>query len=112
MTAAPGGDGAVVRDATDDDLDAIQAIYAHYVLRELSSFEEVAPDTAEMARRRTQIVRRRLPYIVAEVDRAVQGFAYAAPYRMRSAYRYMVEDSIYVGPMPSATAWGACCCMN
>jgi L-amino acid N-acyltransferase YncA len=98
MTAATGGNGAVVRDATDDDLDAIQAIYAHYVLRELSSFEEVAPDTAEMARRRTQVVRRRLPYIVAEVDRAVRGFAYAAPYRMRSAYRYMIEDSIYVGP--------------
>ena len=98
MTPASGGGGAIVRDAIDGDLEAIRAIYAHYVLRELSSFEEVAPDTAEMGRRRAEIVRRRLPYIVAEMDGAARGFAYAAPYRTRSAYRYMIEDSIYVDP--------------
>ena len=83
MTSAPGGGGAIVRDATDNDLEAMQAIYAHYVLRELSSFEEVAPDTAEMGRRRAEVLKRRLPYIVAEIDGAVRGFAYAAPYRTR-----------------------------
>ena len=98
MTSAPGGGGAIVRDATDNDLEAMQAIYAHYVLRELSSFEEVAPDTAEMGRRRAEVLKRRLPYIVAEIDGAVRGFAYAAPYRTRSAYRYTIEDSIYVAP--------------
>ncbi len=87
-----------MRDATDDDLEAIQAIYAHYVLREPSTFEEVVTHTAEMGRRRAEIVRRQLPYIVAEVDGAARGFAYAAPYRTRSAYRYMIEDSIYVAP--------------
>ena len=87
-----------MRHDSDDELGAIQAIYAHYVLREPSSFEEVVPDTAEMGRRRAEIVRRQLPYIVAEVDGAARGFAYAAPYRTRSAYRYMIEDSIYVAP--------------
>ena len=90
--------GIVVRDASDDDLPAIQAIYAHHVLNGLGSFEETAPDIAEMTRRRAAFLAKGLPYLVAEVDGEVLGFAYGAPYRTRAAYRHTVEDSIYVSP--------------
>lgn len=87
---------AIVRDAVDADMNAIQAIYAHHVLHGLASFEEVAPDVAELRRRRDEILKRRLPYRVADVGGAVKGYAYAGPYRPRSAYRYTVEDSVYI----------------
>jgi L-amino acid N-acyltransferase YncA len=85
-----------VRDVADSDLAAIHAIYSHHVLHGLGSFEELPPDLAEMARRRAEILARRLPYLVAEIDGRVAGYAYAGPYRPRSAYRYSVEDSVYV----------------
>lgn len=87
-----------VREATDADMSAIQAIYAHHVMTGWGTFEEVAPDLTEMCRRRERTLSRRLPYLVAEIDGDVQGFAYAAPFRPRSAYRLTVEDSIYVAP--------------
>lgn len=87
-----------VRDAGDDDIPAIQDIYAHYVLNSLASFEEQVPEVDEIARRRAAVLERGMPYLVAECDGRVRGFAYCAPYRDRSAYRYMVEDSIYVSP--------------
>ena len=90
--------GAAVREASSADVPAIQAIYAHHVLHGCGTFEEVAPDETEMARRLGEIHHRRLPYLVAEIDGKVVGFAYAAPFRPRSAYRHMVEDSIYVAP--------------
>lgn len=86
----------LVRDAQDDDMAAIQAIYSHYVRTGLATFEEEAPDTGELHRRRAEVLRRGLPYFVAEQDGRVVGFAYAAPYRARSAYRHTVEDSVYV----------------
>lgn len=86
----------VVRPAREDDIPAVQQIYADHVLTGLASFEEVPPDAAEMARRRAEVSARGLPYIVAEVDGRVSGFAYASPFRSRSAYRYTVEDSVYV----------------
>jgi L-amino acid N-acyltransferase YncA len=85
-----------LRPSEDGDLERIQAIYAHHVVTGLGSFEEVPPDLAEMARRRTATLALKLPYLVAEIDGRVLGFAYAAPYRTRSAYRHTVEDSIYV----------------
>lgn len=85
-----------VRDAVGADLPAIHSIYAHHVCHGLASFEEVPPDIAELARRRDDIIARGLPYIVVEQAGAVRGFAYASPYRARSAYRYTVEDSVYV----------------
>ena len=88
----------IVRDAAEADMPAVQAIYTHHVLNGLGSFEETAPDLDEMLRRRAGIVARGLPYLVAEADSAIAGFAYGAPYRPRPAYRYTVEDSIYVGP--------------
>ncbi len=87
-----------VRAAEEGDLGAIQAIYAHHVLTGLATFEEVPPDAAEMARRRDDILARGLPYVVAVADGRVLGYAYAAPYRLRSAYRFTVEDSIYLDP--------------
>lgn len=86
----------IVRDVVDADMVAIQAIYAHHVLNGLASFEEIAPDIAELQRRRDEILKRRLPYRVAEVRGAVKGYAYVGPYRPRSAYRYTVEDSVYI----------------
>jgi len=90
--------GVVVREATAADLPTIQRIYAHHVLHGLASFEEAPPDVAEMRRRFDDIQARGLPFVVAGLDGGVQGYAYAGPYRQRSAYRYAVEDSVYVAP--------------
>lgn len=87
-----------IRPAGAADIAAIQAIYAHHVLTGLASFEEVPPDAAEMARRHEKIIGRGLPYLVAEDDGGVLGYAYAAPFRDRPAYRYALEDSVYVAP--------------
>jgi L-amino acid N-acyltransferase YncA len=92
------GRAIVVRDAMPADLPIIQSIYAHHVLHGLASFEEVPPDAAEIERRYREIVARGLPYVVAECDGRVAGYAYAGPYRTRPAYRYTVEDSVYIAP--------------
>ncbi len=94
-----------VRDYVDADVPAIQAIYAPYVDRGFASFEEAAPDRDEIARRRAAIVAGGYPYLVAEIDGAVVGYAYAAPFRPRSAYRYTVENTVYVAA--DATGRGA-----
>lgn len=85
-----------VRDAADADLPAIQFIYAHHVLHGLASFEEVPPGVDELRTRLATVRAAGLPYLVAEVDGAVAGYAYATLYRPRSAYRHTVEDSVYV----------------
>ncbi len=87
-----------VRDATAADVSAIQAIYAHHVLHGLSSFEETPPDIDEIARRRDAVVSRNAPYLVAELGGAVVGYAYATPVRPRPAYRFTVENTVYVAP--------------
>ena len=86
----------VVRDSTGADMPAVRRIYAHHVLHGLASFEEVQPSVTELKRRRDGVIGDGLPYLVAEIDEAVVGYSYAAPYRARSAYRYTVEDSVYV----------------
>ena len=90
-----------IRPADTADIPAIQAIYAHHVLHGLASFEEEPPDQAEMRRRLADLQACGLPYLVAE-DRpgsgAILGFAYAGPYRSRRAYRFTLEDSVYVLP--------------
>jgi phosphinothricin acetyltransferase len=93
MSDAP---ARLVRPSRAEDVPAVQAIYAHHVLHGLASFEEVPPDVEEMARRREDILSRGLPYLVAESAGEVLGFAYAGPYRARSAYRNTLEDSVYV----------------
>jgi L-amino acid N-acyltransferase YncA len=95
-TSLPGT--VTIRDATQNDIEPITAIYAHHVRFGLASFEEAAPSTEEMDRRFQEIGAQKLPYIAAESEGTVLGYAYAAPYRTRSAYRYTVEDSVYLSP--------------
>ena len=96
--SGPAADPAalVLRPALRTDAAAIAAIYAPHVLNSLATFEEVPPDADEIARRLDDVLGRGLPYLVAEQGGAVVGYAYAAPYRTRSAYRFSIEDSIYV----------------
>ncbi len=89
---------AIVRDAVAADLPAIARIYGHHVRHGLASFEEQAPSEEEMARRHAEIAGRGFPYLVATVDGAVAGYAYAGPYRPRPAYRHSVENSVYLDP--------------
>jgi phosphinothricin acetyltransferase len=88
----------IIRDATNDDLATVQSIYAHQVLHGLATFEEVVPGVEEMISRKDALVARDLPYLVAELDGVVVGYSYASTYRPRAAYRYTVEDSVYVTP--------------
>jgi L-amino acid N-acyltransferase YncA len=88
----------LVRLSSDTDIDAITDIYAHWVRNSSATFETEPPDRDEMARRRLDTLAFRLPYLVAEVDGVMAGYAYAKMYRPRAAYRFTVEDSIYVDP--------------
>ena len=88
----------VIRPAAAADVGAIARIYAHAVRFGTASFELEPPDEAEMALRQRALVEAGYPYLVAEVDSAVFGYAYAGPYRHRPAYRWGVESSIYVAP--------------
>jgi phosphinothricin acetyltransferase len=88
----------IVREATAADVPAISAIYAHHAKHGLGTFEEDGPPDAEMAARLAAVQDKGLPYLVAETDGVVLGFAYASPFRMRSAYRFTVEDSVYIAP--------------
>jgi L-amino acid N-acyltransferase YncA len=86
-----------LRRAERGDLEAVQAIYAHHVLNGLGTFEEQPPTLAEMAERHDAVCARGLPWLVAEEEEGtVAGYAYAGPFRTRAAYRYTVEDSVYV----------------
>lgn len=87
-----------VRPSRLEDLTTLQAIYAHHVRHGLGSFEEEPPDVAELACRRADALARGLPHLVADVQGDVVGFAHAGPYRGRPAYRYVVEDTVYVAP--------------
>jgi phosphinothricin acetyltransferase len=86
----------VVRDARDADLAAVQRIYAHHVLYGLATFEEVPPSVDELAARRSAVLGLGLPYLVAELEGRVVGYSYATSYRVRPAYRYTIEDSVYI----------------
>jgi L-amino acid N-acyltransferase YncA len=86
----------VVRDASEQDMAVIQAIYAQEVLHGLATFEEVPPGTADMLARRASVLDLGLPYLTAEIDGRIVGYSYATGYRPRPAYRYTVEDSVYV----------------
>lgn len=92
----------IVRPFTEADLAAVTAIYADSVLNGTGTFELDVPAADEMRARLAAPAALGLPVLVAEIDgpdgmRQVAGYAYAAPYRLRAAYRYLVEDSIYVG---------------
>ncbi|TSE25299.1 Phosphinothricin N-acetyltransferase [Tepidimonas sediminis] len=88
----------LIRPSRDDDLPAIAALYGHHVRHGTGTFETEPPTVAEMAARRADVLAKGLPWLVAEVDGAVAGFAYGNWFKPRPAYRYSVEDSIYVAP--------------
>lgn len=88
----------LIRDAVAADFPAIADLYAHWVRHGLGTFEEDPPSAEELAARAAAVTGAGLPYLVAEADRRLAGYAYAAPYRPRSGYRYTVEDTVYVAP--------------
>ena len=90
--------GTTIRDSLDHDIPAIVAIYGHWVIHGLASFELDPPDAAEMARRRAAILGAGYPYLVAERQGRILGYAYASAYRTRPAYRFAVENSVYAAP--------------
>jgi len=98
--------GTMLRAADDDDLPAIQAIYAHHVLHGLGTFEETPPPLDEMTRRWRATVDQDMPWLVAVEDGRVMGYAYAGPYRPRPSYRFSVEDSVYVAPDAARRGFG------
>ena len=98
MTAAPAPARLLIRPSTDADLAAIAAIYAHHVRHGTGTFELDVPDAAEMAARRAAVLGNGLPWLVAEQDGSTMGYAYANHFRPRRAYRFCLEDSIYLAP--------------
>jgi L-amino acid N-acyltransferase YncA len=86
----------LVRPSTDDDIPTITRIYARHVRHGLASFEEVPPEAAELASRRRDVLAHGLPHLVAEQEGELVGYCYSAPYRTRSAYRFTIEDSVYI----------------
>jgi phosphinothricin acetyltransferase len=100
----------VVRPSRDSDLPAIAAIYAWNVEHGTGTFETEPPDAAEMGRRRAEVLGRGLPWLVVEADvgdgLVVLGYAYANPFRLRLAWRYALEDSIYLAPQAQRRGLG------
>jgi L-amino acid N-acyltransferase YncA len=87
-----------VRAAERADAPAIAAIYAHYVETSAATFDESAPGAEAIEGKIAEIASAGLPFLVAEGEGGVGGFAYLAPYKPRSAYRYTAENSVYVAP--------------
>ncbi len=87
-----------IRPAVHLDLDAIARIYSESVLNGVATYELTPPDLSEMTNRFNAITGQGYPYIVAERDGEILGYAYASAFRTRAAYRFMVEDSIYLAP--------------
>ena len=88
----------LIRTSHDKDIPSITAIYAHHVLHGTGTFETEAPSVTDMRTRRTDILSKNLPYLVAEQNGEIVGFAYGNWFKPRPAYRYSVEDSIYLAP--------------
>ncbi len=86
----------LIRPSLDADLASITCIYAHHVKHGTGSFEWEAPDLAEMTHRRTDVLAKGLPFLVASQGDEVLGFAYAGNFRPRPAFRFMAEDSVYI----------------
>ncbi|MDQ0069336.1 phosphinothricin acetyltransferase [Variovorax boronicumulans] len=96
-----------IRPSRDDDVAAITAIYAHHVLHGTGTFETEAPSGTDMAARRADVLSKNLPYLVAEEDGEVLGFAYCNWFKPRPAYRFSAEDSIYMAQSARGKGLGA-----
>jgi len=86
----------LIRASVDPDVPAIMEIYRHHVLHGTGSFEIVPPDESEIRRRREKIINSGCSWLVAEMQGVVIGYAYAGPFHTREAYKFTLEDSIYV----------------
>lgn len=91
-------DAVPIRDATPDDAEAVAAIYGHHVLHGTASYDLQPPPADEIRAKIERIAAARWPFLVAEQEGAVAGYAYATQFRDRDAYRFTAEDSIYVHP--------------
>jgi phosphinothricin acetyltransferase len=96
----------LIRPSTESDLASITAIYAWNVEHGTGTFELEAPDAREMSRRRAEVIGKGLPWLVAQVDGRIAGYAYANHFRPRAAYRFCVEDSIYLDPRSAGRGLG------
>lgn len=96
VTMKPVTSPLTLRPATEADMDQVQHIYGEHVIQGLASFEEAPPGIAEMRKRFQALTRQSFPYIVAEREGRLCGYSYAGPYRTRSAYRFTIENSVYV----------------
>jgi L-amino acid N-acyltransferase YncA len=98
MNDTQSADGLTLRAAAPSDIPAITRIYADAVMHGTASFELEAPDEAEMMRRYQALAGNGYPYLVATLSGAIAGYAYGGPYRARPAYKWTIENSIYVAP--------------
>jgi phosphinothricin acetyltransferase len=96
----------MIRSATAADAHAICSVYNHFILGSSVTFEETAVSPDEMAAR-IDVLAARMPFLVAELDGALAGYAYAAPWKARSAYRHTVESSAYVAPGFAGMGFGS-----
>lgn len=96
----------ILRPSRDEDIAAITAIYAHHVLHGTGTFELEPPSPADMQARRAEVLARGLPWLVAEDQGQVLGYAYCNWFRPRPAYRFTAEDSIYLAPQASGQGIG------
>lgn len=99
-------DALLIRPSTEADLPAITTIYTDAVSHGTGTFELEPPSLAEMAQRRRDVLAKGLPWLVAEAGGQVLGYAYANPFRPRQAFRFCVEDSIYLHPDARARGTG------
>lgn len=95
-----------IRPSTDADVAAITAIYTHHVLHGTGTFEIDPPTAQDMGARRADVLTKGLPYLVAEEDGRVLGFAYCTWFKPRLAYRFSAEDSIYLAPEAAGRGLG------
>ena len=95
-----------IRPSRDADLAPIAEIYRHHVLHGTGTFETDPPSEADMAARRADVLAKGLPYLVAEEDGQVMGFAYCQWFKPRPAYRFSAEDSIYLHPQAAGKGLG------
>ncbi len=95
-----------IRPSRDPDLTAITAIYRHHVLNGTGTFETIPPTESEMANRRMEVLAKGLPWLVAEENGEVAGYAYCQWFKPRPAYRFSAEDSIYLRPDAAGKGMG------
>ncbi len=96
----------IIRPTVADDLPAITEIYADAVRHGTASYELEPPSLEEMQERFQTLAKGGYPYLAAELDGVVSGYAYAGPFRPRPAYRFIVEDSVYVAPQAKGRGIG------